>query len=36
MLDKQTKTDFLQDSGITVNINNFREDYNEKLNSGEY
>ena len=36
MLDKQTQTDLLQDSGITVNINSFREDYKDKLDSGNY
>ena len=36
MLDKNTQTDVLQNSGVTININSFREDYNERLNSGDY
>ena len=36
MLDKQTQTDFLHDSGITVNIISFRGDYKDKFNSGDY
>ena len=36
MLDKNTQTDFLQAGGVTININNLREDYNERLNSGDY
>ena len=36
MLDKNTQTDFLQNSGVTININSFREDYHERLNSGDY
>ena len=26
----------LQDSGVTININSFREDYSERLNRGDY
>ena len=34
--DKQTQTKFFEDSGITFNINNFRDEYDKKLDSGGY
>ena len=34
--DKQTQTKFFEDSGITFNINNFRDEYDNKLDSGDY
>ena len=34
--DKQTQTKFFEDSGITFNINNFRDEYDKRLDSGDY
>ena len=34
--DKQTQTKFFEDSGITFNINNFRDEYDNKLDSGDF
>ena len=34
--DKQTQTKFFEDSGITFNINNFRDEYDTTLDSGDF